>query len=123
MRLALRNGLLYVPVKLFYHSSVIPLAALIDTGSAGTAVDINLIKVDFTRETVFRDLVGVGGRQRVIVQRVEGVEIGEHRVSDLPLELCDMDEEFGIQAILGGDVLKALNAVVDYGAQEMRFSV
>ena len=45
--------------------------------------------------------------------------VGETSVASFPLEFCDFDESYGIQAFVGGDLLKVLNAVIDYGAEEL----
>ena len=114
MKLELRRGLIYVPITLLYAHQEVHLHALVDTGSAGTAADINRFHIDYQREARICDLVGIGGRQQVIVQEVETVRLGDASCANFPIEFCDMDGAYGIEAIVGGDLLDRLHAVIDY---------
>ena len=62
------GGLLYTELSIF-HGSEVKLRAMIDTGSAGTAADLDRFKIDPrlpSSRLVY--IAGVGGRQEVICQ-------------------------------------------------------
>lgn len=115
------SGLLLTKLSVFYESEV-ELTAMIDTGSAGTAVDIDKFPFDPMRAASrIVSLVGIGGRQEVIAQFVAGVEIGKQRVLDYEIQFCDLWERFQFEAIIGSDLLERLGATIDYPNREIRF--
>ena len=63
------GGLLYAELSIF-HGSQVKLRAMIDTGSAGTAADIDKFKINPpASDSRLVYIAGVGGRQEVISQR------------------------------------------------------
>lgn len=123
MKFKLINDLIFIPIKVNYLNQVIELNALVDTGSATTAVDINFFILDYARPSAIRDLIGVGGKQRVIAQNVEQLIIGNIVLKDIILEFCDLDFSLGIQAFVGGDVLNGLNSKIDYSVEKLEFLI
>ena len=121
MKFTLKDGLLYIPITVRYHRDMKEIPAIIDTGSAGTAVDINAFNMDLSRDATIRDLVGVGvgGKQRVIVQHVEAIIIGKYQATTFPVEFCDFDDSFGVQAFIGSDFLKLALAKIDYETEDV----
>jgi hypothetical protein len=118
----LRHGLIYVPVLIDYAGQQVALRAIVDTGSAGTAANINLFNIDYGRDARIRDLVGIGGKERVIVQQVERIHVGDATCELFPVEFTDMDGAFDIEAIVGGDLLDRLGAIIDYPARQILWS-
>ena len=121
MKFQFQEGLIYVPLIIHYNKSVVEFDAVIDTGSAGTAVDINLVKLDLSRKTRIADIIGIGGCQQVAIQEVERVLIGDKSVVNFPIEFADIKGTFGEEAFIGSNLLKRLNAVIDYSTEELRF--
>ena len=111
------HGLIYVPIQIDYADQQVKLRAIVDTGSAGTAADINLFNIDYSRDARIRDLVGIGGKERVIVQSVERVAFGNAVCEQFPIAFSDMDGAFDVEAIVGGDLKERIGAVVDYPAR------
>ncbi len=123
MKFEYREGLLYLPLTVSYNSEI-TLNGIIDTGSAGTVVEVE----DFSIELLSRDgcmvtMIGVGGIQEAFAQTVSQVSIGEFSVKNLEIEFSNLKEDFGFSAIIGSNLLDALQAVIDYSKREIHFSV
>jgi len=123
MKFKYSGGLLYLPITVFYDQPI-DLIAMIDTGSAGTAVNVNLFDIDMlSRSGHSITLHGIGGTQDAFVQTVSSVKIGTFEIKDFEVEFCDIEKDhFGFEAIIGSNLLDALNAVIDYSKREINFS-
>jgi hypothetical protein len=122
MKFEYRNGLLYLPISVFYDTSV-ELIGIIDTGSAGTAVEVGRFNIDLlSRNGRAITLHGVGGTQDAFAQTVSSVRIGEFEARDFEIEFRDLKDDFGFEAVVGSDLLDKLGAVIDYGKREINFS-
>lgn len=122
MKFEYRDGLLYLPISVSYDRSI-ELIGIIDTGSAGTAVNVDRFSIDLlSRNGRAITLHGVGGTQDAFIQTVSSVKIGTFEAKNFELEFCDIEEHFGFEAIIGSNLLDALNAVIDYGKREINFS-
>ncbi len=121
MKFKLRGGLLYLPVSIVYESQV-ELIGIIDTGSAGTVVEIDRFDIDLlSRNARVITMCGVGGTQEAFAQTVSKISIGNALVENFELEFCDLKEDFGSEAIIGSDLLDKLGAVIDYDNREISF--
>lgn len=119
----LTKGLIILPVTFAYSKNITVKAdALVDTGSAGTALDINLLTLDPTRRSDIVEISGIGGGQDVVIQEVDGIQFGDKSVSDFEVEFGDIASRFGFTAIIGSNLLDALGACVDYDKREIRLS-
>lgn len=114
------RGLIYVPMIVSYNRQQRRLKAIVDTGSAGTAVDIKAFRMDLGRESEVKFLVGIGGKQKALIQKVESVTLGDRQCPQYPIEFCDIHNKFGIEAFIGSRLLKSLLAVVDFKTEEIR---
>ncbi len=57
-----RNGLIFVTLGIVYESNLINIDdCILDTGSATTAIDIDLVPFNFQKHTKIRRLRGIGG--------------------------------------------------------------
>lgn len=113
------DGLLYVPVEICHSSITETIRAIVDTGSAGSAVDINLIRPDFTRHGRLAEIVGVGGSQPAVIQDVDAIRIGNVVLNEFPMEFADLENSFDIQGILGNDFLDKCKAVIDFSSRQL----
>lgn len=121
MKFEYRNGLLYIPITVFYDSNV-TLLGIIDTGSAGTVVEVEEFNIELlSRNSRMITVIGVGGVQEGFAQTVSDVTIGEFSVKNFEIEFCDLKDDFGFSAIIGSDLLDALGAVIDYREREITF--
>ena len=125
MKFEIKNGLIYAAISITYddNSPSVVLRAMIDTGSAGTAVDIDRFDIDVLRPgSEMINLIGIGGRQEAIKQKVSRVAFGETELVGFEIQFCDLWDKFGFEAIVGGDVLDTLNAVIHYPNREIRLN-
>lgn len=115
-------GLICVPIVV-QHSKKIHLNALIDTGSASTVFDINHFDIDlFDPNSEVIKVIGIGGCQEEIIQQVEWILIDNNKILDFKAHFGDITDTFGFDAIIGADLLKQLNAVIDYKYKKIIFS-
>jgi hypothetical protein len=122
VKFELIGGLIYVPISINYTDQI-NLHGIIDTGSAGTVVDINKFDINLLAEDAkVITIRGVGGTQEAFVQKVSSVSLGPKTLKDFEIEFCDLYDEFGLDAIIGGDLLLETGAVIDYSKQEISFS-
>ena len=122
MKFELVGGLLYAELSIFYESEV-KLFAIIDTGSAGTAVDIDKFNINPHRlGSRLVEIVGVGGCQDVICQPVSKLKIGGIEVFNYEIQFCDLWDQFQFEAIIGSELLDKLGAIIDYPKQEIVFA-
>ena len=122
MKFEIKIGLLYAPISITYNddSELVSLNAMIDTGSAGTAVDIDRFNIDVLKPgSEMINLIGIGGRQEAIKQVVSRVGFGETELTNFEIQFCDLWDKYGFEAIVGGDVLEKLNAVIHYPYREI----
>ena len=115
----LSGGLLFVPVEIRHGRQNRRLRFILDCGSAGSAVDINLIRPDFSRNARPVEIRGAGGRQPAVIQEVDFLGIGPVSLTKFSLEFADLEDFFGAQGIIGNDLLERFQAVIDYRAQTL----
>ncbi len=116
------RGLLYTELSIF-HGSEVKLRAMIDTGSAGTAADLDRFKIDpQSPGSRLVYIAGVGGRQEVISQTVSKLSIGGVTIANYQVQFCDLWDQFQFEAIIGSELLEMLGAVIDYPKREIVFT-
>lgn len=121
MRFEIRDDLLYLPITIFYDREI-TFSGIIDTGSAGTVVEVDDVSIDFlSRNARPIRMVGVGGIQEGFAQTLSSVSLGGFSVKDFEIEFCNLKDDFGFDAIIGSNLLKALGAVIDYNTCEISF--
>jgi predicted aspartyl protease len=121
MRFEIKDDLLYLPITIFYDREI-TFTGIIDTGSAGTVVEVDDVSIDFlSRNARPIRMVGVGGIQEGFAQTLSSVSLGEFSVKDFEVEFCNLKDDFGFDAIIGSNLLKALGAVIDYTTCEITF--
>lgn len=119
IRFDLCYGLIVVPARFCYRHEQIVADCLLDSGSAGTAVEIDLIELDYDRQTHIVELSGIGGNQEVVQQNIEQVEFCGRQVCDFKVQFGDIASEFGFHGIIGSDLLNALGIRIDYERKEI----
>ena len=116
------DGLIVVPAFFYYRQSEIVANCLVDTGSAGTAVDIDLVKLDYSRPSRIVEIAGIGGNQEVVIQRIDNVDFCKRQVKNFEVQFGDIASKFGFNAIIGSDLLNALGVCIDYERKEILLS-
>ena len=74
MKFEWKDGLIWVTFILEYEGTAFEIDnCILDTGSATTAVDIDLVDFNFRKSGIITRLFGIGGgTQEVIIHRVDG---------------------------------------------------
>ena len=116
------RGLLYAELCIS-HGEEVRLRAMIDTGSAGTAADIDRFLIDpLMPGSRIVGITGVGGYQDVISQPVSKLSLGGIEIENYRVQFCDLWDQFQFEAIIGCDLLERLGAVVDFPRREISFT-
>lgn len=116
------GGLLYTELSIF-HGSEVKLRAMIDTGSAGTAADIDRFRINpHMPGSRIIGVTGVGGYQDVISQPVSKLSIGGVDIPNYRVQFCDLWNQYKFEAIIGSELLEQLGAVIDYPKREINFT-
>lgn len=114
----LRNKLPFISITAV-HSGIefIIDNVLVDTGSATTIFASDYIRkfgIYSEPEDKVRKIVGVGGNEYVIEKRIDALIIDGVSIEDCIIQVGDMDYGFGINGIIGGDLLMRTKMLIDY---------
>lgn len=116
------GGLLYSKISII-HGKEVKLRAMIDTGSAGAAADIDRFMIDpLLAGSRIVGITGVGGYQDVISQPVSKLSVGGIEVLNYQVQFCDLWDQFKFEAIIGSELLEMLGAVIDFPKREIVFT-
>jgi hypothetical protein len=95
---------------------------IVDTGSATTAIDIDLVKFNYRRPAEIKRLFGIGGgTQEVVSQTVDSITFGKTKLESIDIEFGDFHEDFGINGFIGNDILSLFTINIDYFNREIVF--
>lgn len=111
---------IFAPLTVTYGEQVVTVEAVIDTGSAGTAIDTSQILLDLSRPGIVADMVGIGSAHQVLIQNATSVSLVDVVINDFPIEFGDFSGKFSVNGIIGGDLLKQLGIRIDYARDEIR---
>ncbi len=88
---------------------------ILDTGSATTAIDIDLVDFNYRKSAEIKRLLGIGGgTQEVVSQRVDSIMIGQSELYDVEIEFGDIQEDLGINGFIGTDILSQFILTIDF---------
>ena len=90
---------------------------LIDTGSSATIFALDYVRkfgIDSEPEDKIRKIIGVGGNEYVIEKRIDALIIDSVSIEDSIIQVGDMDYGFGINGIIGGDLLMRTKMIINY---------
>jgi hypothetical protein len=118
------HGLIFMSIDVVYEGKTIKIDnCILDTGSATTAVDIDLIDFNYRKPSEIKRLIGIGGgSQEVIAQSVDGIQINGKTLKNIQLEFGDLKEALGINGFIGNDVLSLFEVSISYKRQEIRLT-
>lgn len=114
----LRNRLPFISIAVIHcgHEFEI-INVLVDTGSAATIFSSDYVRkfgIDSEPDDKIRKIVGVGGYEYVIEKRIDTLIIDNIHINDSIVQLGNMDYGFGINGIIGGDLLIRTKTIIDY---------
>lgn len=112
----LRNKLPFISITVVHRGIEFQIDnVLVDTGSAATIFASDYVRefgIDSEPEDKIRKIVGVGGNEYVIEKRIDAIIIDGVSIEDSIVG--DMDYGFGINGVIGGDLLMRTKMIIDY---------
>jgi hypothetical protein len=114
IKFEIARGLLFVPVIVQQGKHTASVKFIIDTGAAGSAIDISCLRPDFSRPSRFAEISGVGGSDSVLIQDVDVIQFGAIRLEGIALQFSDLENSFGVQGIIGNNILNTFKADINY---------
>jgi hypothetical protein len=118
-----RNGLIWIPICIEYEGENININnCILDTGSATTAIDIDLVEFNYKKPSFVKRLVGIGGgTQEVINQEVNKITIDQISLENVEIEFGDIQADIGINGFIGTDVLRNFDINIKFSNKELYF--
>lgn len=118
MKFEWRSGLPFITIIIEVKDKQKTLdKVLVDTGAASSLFNIDSVfeqGVDFEPEDTICKMVGIGGTEYVIQREIESVSIDNAKVDKPKVQFGEMDYGFPIDGIIGADILKRVNAIIDF---------
>ena len=123
MNFNFRNGLIWISIDIEYEGENINIDnCILDTGSATTAIDIDLVEFNYKKPSFVKRLVGIGGgTQEVINQEVNKITIDEISLGKVEIEFGDIQADLGINGFIGTDVLRNFDINIKFSNKELYF--
>lgn len=119
----LEKGLLYLPITLQHRGKSLKATnCIFDTGSAGTVFDADLIDTLGLRPTPasrIKQMIGVGGVQRVVMLQVDEFQLGTKILANVEIEVGDLHSHFHVDGILGTNIIRLFDWELRFSTQEL----
>lgn len=116
-----RDGLIFIPITLGYDSKSYQITdCILDTGSAGTVIDVDLIEFNPKIPGILKRLHGIGGYQDVVAQPVDFIEIENCRLENIWVEFGNLENSYCIKGILGTNLLRFINFYLNFNQQKIK---
>ncbi|CAN2040654.1 Peptidase A2 domain-containing protein [Candidatus Magnetomoraceae bacterium gMMP-15] len=119
-----KHNLIWIPLTIVYDGKLIQIEnCLLDTGSATTAVDIDLIdNFNYNKPSKIKRLCGIGGGvQEVICQQIDKIIIDQFELNTVEIEFGDISADLGIHGFLGNDILSKFNFAINFNKLKINF--
>jgi len=119
MNFTWENNLIWVELDLVYEGKVITIdRCIVDTGSAATAIDIELVDFNYSKPSKIKRLFGIGsGTQEVISQSVDKIIFDKKEIIMPEIEFGDIKKSLGINAFIGNDILSNFTVNINFDKQ------
>lgn len=117
------DGLLFVSMTVTFQGKSKTIDHLVlDTGASHSVISMDLVDDigiygDIDDEIVI--MHGIGGVERSIRKKIESVEFGTFMLPEVKLDFANFDAHFGINGLLGADILTTGRFVIDLDAMEL----
>ena len=121
MRFEFRHGLIWVAITLVYEGKSVDIdRCILDTGSATTAIDIDLVAFNYQKSAIIRRLRGLGGgTQEVVCQNIDSLKLDDTELSPIDIEFGDISSTLGINGFIGNDILSRFSLTTDFFEREI----
>ena len=117
MKFEFRQGLLWIPVEIVYEGNIIIVEnCILDTGSATTAIDIDLVPFNYQKLAFIRRLRGLGGGTQEVVCQTK-------KLHSIEVEFGDISSHFGINGFIGNDILQHFLLIVNFPKREIEMTL
>lgn len=117
------DGLLYVSMTLVFRNNFRQIDHLIlDTGASHSVISMDLVEdmgIYGEPEDEIVVMHGIGGVERSIRKQVDALRFGTYRMSNVKLDFANFDEHFGINGLVGSDILVAGRFTIDLDTMEL----
>lgn len=125
MNFRYEKGLIWITIVIEYNGKKVQVDnCILDTGSATTAIDIDLVEFDYEKQpSTVKRLKGIGGgTQEVVGQLAERIIIGDLGIANIEVEFGDIKADLGINGFIGTDVLKHFDFFIQFSTNEILFA-
>ena len=121
MKFDYKNGLIWISLIIEYDGKEIQIDnCILDTGSATTAIDIELIDFNYKKPSTVKRLKGIGGgTQEVIGQEVAKIIIDDGQIAYVEVEFGDIQADLGINGFVGTDILKYFDIGIKFSSKKI----
>ncbi len=124
MKLRFDRGIPVIPITIFHEGHRVELAKVVlDTGSATSIFwkdDLARHGIRQSSEDANAVVTGIGGKESVVVKRIDQIQVGDLRLNNYEIDIGDMKYIDDIDGLIGSDFLKEVGAVLDFGRMEIR---
>lgn len=116
-----KHGLIWITFEVVYEGKGMKIDnCILDTGSATTAIDIDLVGFNYRKPATIKRLFGIGGgTHEVVAQKVDKVIIDENALKDIEIEFGGIKSELGINGFISNDILSLFTITIVYSKQEI----
>ena len=127
MRFEMDDHLPIVSVEIEYNGKKKGFSnVLLDTGCSSTILDTDLCEeigllLDL-ENAITRKMYGIGGTEICIEQKVSDLMIGNFKLTDFTIQLGNVSEMHGFEAIIGSDFFASNKLIIDFNSLEVRTS-
>ena len=123
MRFESIEGLIWVSFELVYEGKVAKIDhCILDTGSATTAIDIDLVEFNYRKPATIKRLWGIGGgTQEVVGQVVDKIILDQKELKQIEIEFGDIQADLGINGFIGNNILSHYRLTIDFKKREITF--
>ncbi len=117
MNLQYTNGLLHAEMKLTYQGITAAVNhVIVDTGAARTLLSADAVfdlGIYATPSDELTVMSGIGGDDFAFRKVIDGVSFGTYDVKNVSIDFGHLDDGFGINGIIGLDILVRGKFVID----------
>lgn len=95
---------------------------VIDTGAAHSLISSDIVDdigIFFEPGDRLVTMIGVGGEEYSFRKELEGVELGSTKFDNIKIDFGTLDNEFGINGLIGLDILKQGEFIIDLKRLEL----
>jgi|GEM_PF-336680 hypothetical protein len=115
-----RDELHFISVTLIHGQKAIVVEnVLLDSGSAGTLLDSDIIAqigILPRNKDVLVYMTGISGREIALEKMIDGISVGEVTVSPFTIQMTRLSADLGFNGILGVDFMLAAKLILDFAS-------